>query len=256
MRRVIIIVAAEVRMARLIKGLDTKLIHAGEPDADRRRGLMPIFQSSTYEYAGQTNYHDLRYIRLNNTPNHAVLHAKLAALEGAEAALVAGSGMAAMSTTLITVLAGGGHLLAQDCCTAAPDLFVESSPPRDRRWISSMATSPPRGAKPTSQHQGHLRRDDVESAAAGERLAGGGRFAAENGLVSMIDNTFASPINFWPAEIGFDLSIHSGTKYLNGHTDIVAGVVIGRADSSKSIAHTLNHLGGTLDRRASCCIAG
>ena len=85
-------------MRRLIKGLDTKLIHAGEPEPLIGGAVtMPIFQSSTYEYAGQTSYHDLRYIRLNNTPNHAVLHAKLAALENAEAALVAGSGMAAIS---------------------------------------------------------------------------------------------------------------------------------------------------------------
>ena len=77
-------------MARLIKGLDTKLIHSGEPEPLIGGAVtMPIFQSSTFEYAGQTSYHDLRYIRLNNTPNHAVLHAKLAALENAEAALVA-----------------------------------------------------------------------------------------------------------------------------------------------------------------------
>jgi len=75
-------------------------------------------------------------------------------------------------------------------------------------------------------------------------------FAAENGLVSIIDNTFASPINFRPAEIGFDLSLHSGTKYLNGHTDIVAGAVIGRAELVESITHTLNHLGGVLDPHA------
>ena len=75
-------------------------------------------------------------------------------------------------------------------------------------------------------------------------------FAAENGLVSIIDNTFASPINFRPAEIGFDLSLHSGTKYLNGHTDIVAGAVIGRAELVERITHTLNHLGGSLDPHA------
>ena len=117
-------------MARLIKGLDTKLIHAGEPEPLIGGAVtMPIFQSSTYEYAGQTSYHDLRYIRLNNTPNHAVLHAKLAALENAEAALVAGSGMAAISATLLTVLAGGGHLLAQDCVYGGThDLFVEEFP--------------------------------------------------------------------------------------------------------------------------------
>jgi cystathionine beta-lyase/cystathionine gamma-synthase len=76
---------------RLIKGLDTKLIHAGEPEPLIGGAVaMPIFQSSTYEYAGQTSYHDLGYIRLSNTPNHAVLHAKLASLENEEGALVAG----------------------------------------------------------------------------------------------------------------------------------------------------------------------
>src|ERR1700675_4535573 len=114
-------------MARLIKGIDTKLIHAGEPDPLIGGAVaMPVFQSSTFEYAGQKSYHDLRYIRLSNTPNHTVLHAKLAALENAEAALVAGSGMAAISATLFTVLAGGGHLLAQDCLYGGThDLMTE-----------------------------------------------------------------------------------------------------------------------------------
>jgi len=72
-------------------------------------------------------------------------------------------------------------------------------------------------------------------------------FARAHGLVSLIDNTFASPVNFRPAEHGFDLSLHSCTKYLNGHSDIVAGCVIGRADLVKRIRHRLNHLGGSLD---------
>ena len=69
--------------------METKLIHAGEPDPKIQGAVsMPIFQSSTYEYAGETSYHDLRYIRLNNTPNHVALGQKLAALENAEAAMV------------------------------------------------------------------------------------------------------------------------------------------------------------------------
>src|SRR6202011_165324 len=75
-------------------------------------------------------------------------------------------------------------------------------------------------------------------------------FAAAHGLVSIIDNTFASPMNFRPAEAGFDLSLHSCTKYLNGHTDIVAGAVIGRASLVEKVAHKLNHLGGILDPHA------
>src|SRR5882724_13089190 len=115
---------------KVVRAIETKLIHAGEPDPLIGGAVtMPIFQSSTFEYAGQTSYHDLRYIRLSNTPNHAVLHAKLAALENAEAALVAGSGMAAISATLFTVLAGGGHLLAQDCLYGGThDLMVEEFP--------------------------------------------------------------------------------------------------------------------------------
>src|SRR5271156_3841610 len=101
---------------KVVRAIETKLIHAGEPDPLIGGAVaMPIFQSSTFAYRGEQNYHDLRYIRLNNTPNHVVLHRKLAALENAEAALVTGSGMAAISSTLITVLGAGGHLLAQSC---------------------------------------------------------------------------------------------------------------------------------------------
>src|SRR5258708_30896634 len=103
-------------MNRASERIETKLIHAGEPEPRIAGAVaMPIFQSSTFEYAGESSYHDMRYIRLNNTPNHLALNQKLAALENAEAALVTASGMAAISTTLLTVLAAGDHLLAQDC---------------------------------------------------------------------------------------------------------------------------------------------
>jgi cystathionine beta-lyase/cystathionine gamma-synthase len=82
-------------METAARSLDTKLIHSGEP-SPRILGAvtMPIFQSATFEYRGEHDYHDLRYIRLNNTPNHEALHQKLAAIESAEAALVTSSGMA------------------------------------------------------------------------------------------------------------------------------------------------------------------
>jgi cystathionine beta-lyase/cystathionine gamma-synthase len=75
-------------------------------------------------------------------------------------------------------------------------------------------------------------------------------FARTRGLVSLIDNTFASPVNFRPAEHEFDLSLHSCTKYLNGHSDIVAGAVIGRAHLVKQVKRRLDHLGGSLDPHA------
>jgi cystathionine beta-lyase/cystathionine gamma-synthase len=75
-------------------------------------------------------------------------------------------------------------------------------------------------------------------------------FARSHDLVSMIDNTFASPVNFRPPEIGFDLSLHSCTKYLNGHNDLVAGACIGRADLVTKVKHKLDHMGGSLDPHA------
>ncbi|MDO8434181.1 MAG: aminotransferase class I/II-fold pyridoxal phosphate-dependent enzyme [Candidatus Binatus sp.] len=240
-------------MARLIKGFDTKLIHAGEPEPLIGGAVtMPIFQSSTFEYSGQKSYHDLRYIRLSNTPNHTVLHAKLAALENAEAALVAGSGMAAISATLFTVLAGGGHLLAQDCLYGGThDLmnvefpsygmsvdFIDGDEPAT--WREALRPNT-KAIYVETMSNPLLQVGDLEAVVS---------FAAENGLLSIIDNTFASPLNFRPAEIGFDLSLHSGTKYLNGHTDIVAGAVIGRAELVRSVTRTLNHLGGVLDPHA------
>src|SRR4030088_819805 len=112
-------------MARNFKRIETKLIHAGEP-RPRIAGAveLPIFQSAMFEYAGETSYHDLKYIRLNNTPNHTALHEKLSALENAEAALVTASGMAAISTTLLTLLSTGDHLLIQDCLYGGTADFV------------------------------------------------------------------------------------------------------------------------------------
>src|SRR5687768_16620819 len=97
--------------------MDTRAIHAGEP-SPRLQGAvaMPIYQSATFMADGEDlSYHDIRYARLSNTPNHFVLHAKLAALENAEAALVAASGMAAISTAILAVLSAGDHILMQDC---------------------------------------------------------------------------------------------------------------------------------------------
>src|SRR5512136_837495 len=96
--------------------IETKLIHAGEMEPRILGAVsMPIFQSAMYEYSRVARYHDIPYIRLNNTPNHIVLHKKLAALENAQAAIVTASGMAAISTTLLAILSSGDHLLAQDC---------------------------------------------------------------------------------------------------------------------------------------------
>ncbi len=233
--------------------IETKVIHAGEPEPRVGGAVtLPIFQSSTFEYTGQDNYDALKYIRMNNTPNHIALHQKLSALENAEAGLVTASGMAAITTTFLALLSPGDHFLAQDCLYGGTFDFINSDfrplgvtfdfidgnsagtwekhlKPNTRAIYVETITNPLMGVA------------DLKKVVA---------FARAHGLISMIDNTFASPINFRPAEWEFDLSLHSCTKYLNGHSDIVAGAVVGRAALIRKIAHKLIHLGGTLDPHA------
>jgi cystathionine beta-lyase/cystathionine gamma-synthase len=234
-------------------GIDTKLIHAGEPEP-RIAGAVsiPVFQTAMFEYSGEKTYDQIRYIRLNNTPNHLALHEKLAALENAEAALVAASGMAAITTSLLALLSTGEHLLIQDCLYGGTHDFVTRdlanfgiqysfiNADEPQTWHEQLRPAT-KAIYVEAMTNPLLQVGDLEAAV---------RFAREHGLVSMIDNTFPSPINFRPCEWGFDLSLHSATKYLNGHSDIVAGAVIGRAALIESITRRLNHLGGTLDPHA------
>jgi cystathionine beta-lyase/cystathionine gamma-synthase len=240
-------------MSKTYKHLETKLIHAGEPDPLINGAVsMPVFQSSTFEYTGATSYHDLKYIRLNNTPNHIALHQKLAALENAEAALVTASGMAAISTTLLSILSSGDHLLAQECLYGGThdfitkDLetfgisydFIDGDDPDS--WKHKLKPNT-KAIYVESMTNPLLQVADLKAVV---------EFGKTHGVISLIDNTFPSPVNFRPPEWGFDLSLHSCTKYLNGHSDIVAGAVIGRTDLIEKITHKLNHLGGSLDPHA------
>jgi cystathionine beta-lyase/cystathionine gamma-synthase len=235
------------------KHIETKVVHSGElrPRVGGAVSL-PIFQSSTFEHSGGTSYHDIKYIRLNNTPNHQVLHAKLAALENAEAALVTASGMAAISTVLLTVLQTGDHLLAQNCLYGGTHDFVTKDLPGLGITVDFVDGADPaewrRKLRPNTKaiYVETMTNPLLEVA----ELEAVPRFAREHNLVSLIDNTFASPVNFRPPERGFDLSLHSGTKYLNGHHDIVAGAVIGRAALVEKVKHRLDHLGGSLDPHA------
>lgn len=233
--------------------LNTKLIHAGEPK-ERYAGAvsMPIFQSSTFAFGGETNYHDLKYIRLNNTPNHIALHQKLAALERAEDALVTSSGMAAISASLLAFLKTGDHFLAHESLYGGThDLITKDFPElgieydfidgRDSSgWHNKLRPNTKLIYVETITNP-LLDVLDLNAVVS---------FAKSNQLVSMIDNTFASPVNYRPIEHGFDLSLHSATKYLNGHTDIVAGAAIGSKDIVTKVRHKLNHLGGALDPNA------
>ncbi len=234
------------------KHLSTQLVHAGEEPRVAGAVSLPVFQSSTYESGGEAAYHDIRYIRLNNTPNHRALGEKFAAIEGTEAALVCSSGMAAISTTLLTLLRPGDHLLVQPCLyggthelitrdLAALGIEHDVFDPDDPGGWDRLVRPGTRLIHCEAISNPLMQVVDLPRVAA---------FARAHGLVSTIDATFATPVNFRPAERGFDLVLHSATKYLNGHSDIVAGVVAGRAEQVEAIRHKLNHLGGALDPHA------
>jgi cystathionine beta-lyase/cystathionine gamma-synthase len=197
-------------------------------------------------------YDDAPYLRLNNMPNQAQLGRKLADLEGGEAGLVTASGMAAITASLLTVLGRGGHLLAQESLYGGTHTFVAHDFPdlglshtfidatRPDGWARALRPET-RAVYVEAMTNPRLEIADLEGVA---------RFARDHRLATVIDSTFATPVNFKPIELGFDLVIHSATKYLNGHSDVVAGCVIGRADLVEQVRRRLNHLGGSADPHA------
>jgi cystathionine beta-lyase/cystathionine gamma-synthase len=239
--------------ARPIHSLATRAVHAGEPE--RKPGApvcVPVYHSSMFLSEEAFSYHDVAYIRLNNMPNQTLVARKVADLEGGEAGLVTASGMAAITASLLTVLGRGGHLLAQGSLYGGTHsfithdfqdfglahTFIDATCPDD--WAKALRPET-RAIYVEAMTNPRLEVADLEGIV---------RFARERGLTTVIDNTFATPVNFNPIELGFDLVIHSATKYLNGHSDLVAGCVIGRAELIEKIRHRLNHLGGCADPNA------
>lgn len=231
--------------------LRTRLIHGGIERVDGAV-VLPVFQTATYEAVDGDSYDDIRYLRLSNSPNHRDLAARLTSITGGEAALVTSSGMAAITTTLLALLEGGGHLLAQDCLYGGTLSFLTEDAPamgievdfvdgdRPESWAPKVRADT-RAFLVESLTNPLLQVADLESVVA---------FCRQHGLVSVIDNTFASPVNFQPLTAGFDVEVHSATKYLNGHSDIVAGCVVSTTEVIGRVIHKLNHLGGILDPHA------
>ena len=231
-------------------GFTTELVHAGEPEPRIEGAVsMPIFQSSTYEYNGEGQYDDIRYIRLNNTPNHKAIQKKLAVIECAESALVTSSGMSAITATLLTFLKQGDHILCHKSLYGGTASFILEDLPRYGITFDLIDTTDPSGwsmmLKPNTKviYTETITNPMLEVPELGAIVD----FAKENNLISMIDNTFASPVLFSPSELGFDISLHSCTKYINGHSDIVAGAVIGSDKLIKIITSRMNHFGGSLN---------
>jgi cystathionine beta-lyase/cystathionine gamma-synthase len=232
------------------RGRATDAIHAGAP-APRPHApvVTPIYLSSTF-FTDSPPGGEIRYTRYGNNPNHEVLGARLAALEGADAALVVASGNAAMALALLSVAARGGSIVAQRELYGGtlrllrrelPGLGIQTRfVPFDGDWaaatigdVAALLLEVP--VNPT------LRVPDLDAVAA---------LARDRGAPLIVDATFASPVNLRALEHGAALVIHSATKYLGGHSDITAGVIAGENALVAEAREKLISFGPVLDPHA------
>lgn len=231
--------------------LSTKAIHAAERRVEGAVSF-PIFQTAMFKAAGETSYDDVKYIRLNNLPNQQVLGEKLAAMENAETGQMFASGMAAIVTTLLTLLESGDHLLAHKSLYGGTYDFVLRDLPRFGIETTFVDACDPatwqKALRPETRvfYVESITNPMTEVADFRQVV----EFARENGLVSVIDSTFTTPCNFRPVDVGFDVVVHSASKYLAGHSDLVAGAAAGNTKMMDRIRHLANHLGGCLDPHA------
>jgi cystathionine beta-lyase/cystathionine gamma-synthase len=190
------------------------------------------------------------YTRYGN-PTLTVAEKKIAALEGAEDAVVAASGMAAISHALLSVLKAGDEVIATRQLYGGTYRMMRDVFPRlgivvrhveaDLAGIERLVNPRTKALYIETPTNPTLRLVDLHKAVA---------FAKEWDLISLIDNTFASPILQKPIEMGFDLVLHSATKYLAGHSDVIAGAAAGRKALIEEIRHMIIHLGGSMDPEA------
>jgi len=216
----------------------------------------PIYQTSTFEVTGsdeqlRATSTDMFYTRYGN-PTHTTVENAVAELEGTDAALLFASGMNAITSSILALLQSGDHIVAQRDIYGGVTKFLSTWLPRlgiETTFVDSTEYE---------QHERALRPNTkilyLESPTNPTLrvidLARAVRIAREHNLTTLIDSTFATPINLRPAELGIDLVLHSGTKYLAGHTDLVCGVAAGRRDLIDKIRETRTTLGGSMDPHA------
>ena len=236
------------------KGFATKAVHSGMQDVEGS-ATTPIFMTSTYKltderYKGWADgaQHTLIYSRISSL-NSEVVSAKIAALEGAEDAEVFSSGMAAISTTLFTFLSAGDHIVASADCYGGTYGVLTEILPRMGVEVTMADLRDPTSYEEAIQENTKIlyvetMTNPVLKVCDLEAMAG---IAKRNGVISVVDNTFASPWGCNPVSMGFDLVLHSGTKYLGGHADLIAGLVAGKKELIADIFFNKIHFGGAAD---------
>lgn len=237
-------------------GIGTRSIHAGEaPDPATGAHGIPIYQNATFTFRSYEGLEAWRqgaphfmYARDGN-PTVRCLELKLADLEGAETAVATASGMAAISATLLHLLKGGGHLVASADLYEVTKTFLRQDLTNFGATVDlvdctdlaavEMALTPQTRAIFTESFSNPLLRV-VDLPALGE-------LAHRHGVQLVVDNTFLSPALLRPLEHGADIVVHSATKYLSGHGNVLGGVVCGRRDTIGPIRGLLSRLGGTMN---------
>ncbi len=237
----------------------TLAIHAGEQRFHVNAPVVaPIARTSNFTFRNSEEMKQWAegkssayiYTRYGN-PTLAIAERKLAALEGAEAAVVTASGMAAISSALLAVLKGGDEVIATRQLYGGTYRLMRDLFPRfgigvrhvetDLGGIERMVSPRTKALYFETPTNPTLRLVDLRKAVA---------FAKEWGLVSIVDNTIASPVLQKPIEYGFGMVVHSATKFLAGHSDIIAGAVAGSRALMDKVRSNIIYLGGSMDPSA------
>jgi len=238
-------------------GPQTRAVHGGEPERHGVNGpvVTEIIRTSTFTFSNTEEMKEWAegknkayiYTRYGN-PTLSVAEKKIAALEGAEAAVVAASGMAAISSSLLAVLKAGDQLISTAQLYGGTYRLMRDVFPNlgitvhhvqpDLCGIEKLVNARTRALYVETPTNPTLRLVDIEKAVA---------FANKHHLVSLIDNTFATPVLQNPIRLGYDLVVHSATKALAGHSDILAGVSVGSQTWMDKVRQMIIYLGGSLD---------
>ena len=236
-------------MVNKSKKFSTKCVHEGEIKDTMYQGIVsPLFMSTTYPWYGGEDAEKKPYPRYFNTPNQEFLSKKIAALENGEKALIFSSGMAAISTSIMANVKSGDHIIFQEDLYGGTRNFIKTEFDKygieysftkglDSNHFSDEIKDNTVGIYAESPSNPLLKIVDLKAISS---------IANQKSIWTMIDNTFASPVNQNPINHGIDIVIHSATKYLGGHSDICAGAVISTNSKIEKILDSAKNFGGNL----------
>ena len=233
-------------MSSNIKGINTICTHAGVlEDTTFKGAVSPLYMSTSYDFM---DVDTKRYPRYFNTPNQESLSKKIAALEHAEAAMIFGSGMAAISSTMLTFLKSGDHAVIQNDIYGGTRSFIESHFKNygiDYSFTKDLSSE---AFEDCIQENTKLIYIETPSNPLLKLvdLFAIAKLAKSHSIVTAADNTFASPIVQNPLDLGVDIVMHSATKYFGGHSDISAGAVASSQEIMDKIWNLSKDFGGNL----------